>query len=573
MIFTGGDIPHTYHTEAHGIIGPYCPDCFAKIIFCRYCNKYLISTFTKKEEPYTCLSCKSQEHGSSPPPMPTPENSCDNCGNHKGELIKVDNVNICKECSELITFLCDICGKLHFNGMESCKKSSYTFLLYEDSLAMAGIENTTDHCISVYAAKHSLEQMDVYSCNRCGNATNNISKYGKFCKSCEARLKPCSVCKKLCVPYQNVIGSTICTDCFQKKQYKYCHVCGMLERVTICHDKKNFKKYTCSQCRKEYSTNCDKCGSLINDEGIHKIGDLAICNSCMNYHRPVTCVECNIYTTNPYYKDDWIPGESGVICRTCLAKKGKADINKWDYTPAIFYRHGKSNDGLYLGFENEVWTKNTSIYKKTLANIIKHYKEDELYPIFDGSIGGVPYGEPGHGTGGFELVSHIFTLTSFNKINWSHLFTQNTTKHLTCGMHIHLSKQAFTTFHLYKFMKFIYNNSSFIKVISERDTSNYALNFDGSIKHDAKVKQKEKSDTARRVKVNLCNEDTVELRFFASVNNVFSLKKNMEFAHSLFYFTKNNSLRDATKPSLFKRYVVSKRVKYSNLNKFIKRGY
>lgn len=49
----------------------------------------------------------------------------------------------------------------------------------------------------------------------------------------------------------------------------------------------------------------------------------------------------------------------------------------------------------------------------------------------------------------------------------------NTSLFQECGMHIHLSKSAFSNAHLYKFVKFFAEYPKYIEMIAERPANNY----------------------------------------------------------------------------------------------------
>ena len=139
----------------------------------------------------------------------------------------------------------------------------------------------------------------------------------------------------------------------------------------------------------------------------------------------------------------------------------------------------------------------------------------------------------------------------------------------TCGRHIHISKKAFTTWQLYRFLKFFVENKEFIIGISQRklDKLQKWANIEDDNNSELIYKAKKKDgNSARYVAVNLQNNATIEIRIFRGTLNGQSFYKNIEFVYSLFMYTKENneiSLQG------YKDYI-SNSCDYSNLKKFIK---
>jgi len=549
-IFDGGIQEHTYKLDSGEIVGPYCPDCFSRIRFCKHCGYHVISMYKSSKKPYICSYCTTKKMIAAK----LDTNKCDGCGQYKSTLNNLPGYSLCDACIIIHTKVCDVCGKPHLTHA-LINKQNPAYLGYSKDLVNNNINIVNKECLDKYVADKKLQAQCVYLCKRCGQHTLDE----EFCEECKDYLKPCEICKKPSYDDISTIDGLICSDCFESKQYIKCSCCSLYERIKISHKNKQNLKYLCSICS-EKKIICDKCNCIRNKNASVELGQYTLCEICDKYEEYLTCPKCGKV---------YLESSSGGVCRTCYNKGGYAKVLYWDYTPTTFYKYGNNKDGLYFGFENEVYLKDYSEMNSTLAKILKHYNTEQLYCVFDGSIGGIPYGEDGHGKSGFELISHIYSFSEFNRTNWSYMFNENTDTHITCGMHIHLSKAAFTTLHLYKFMKFIYKNKEFIEFISERKFSKYAKNFDGSLKYEAKVKWKAVSKEARRVKVNLCNKLTVGLRFFAAVTSENQLKKNMEFAHSLFYFTRDSKIKWSISPYRFKRYINKNKDIYPNLYIFI----
>jgi hypothetical protein len=242
-----------------------------------------------------------------------------------------------------------------------------------------------------------------------------------------------------------------------------------------------------------------------------------------------------------------------------------ACINSYSYRPAMkFHKLSNENENApFFGIELEVERKNSNGLKhKYMAGMIEH---EHWYFKTDGSL-----------TDGFEIVTHPMT---FNYIQQSTKEFTNSLKLLvengynsydanTCGMHIHISKNNFTTWHLYRFLKFFVENKEFIVSISQRKMeklkkwANIEDDNDTSLIYKAKKKD---GNSERYVAINLKNSQTIEIRIFRGTLNINSFMKNIEFAHALFMYTKEN--KDVTLDG-FKLYIESS-CDYSNLKKFI----
>jgi hypothetical protein len=242
-----------------------------------------------------------------------------------------------------------------------------------------------------------------------------------------------------------------------------------------------------------------------------------------------------------------------------------AFINSYSFRPSMKFcsLSNENSNAPFFGIELEVERKNSNGLKhKYMAGMIKH---EHWYFKTDGSL-----------TDGFEIVSHPMT---FNYIKQSEKTFSDSLKLLvengynsydanTCGMHIHISKANFTTWHLYRFLKFFVENKEFIVSISQRKMeklqkwANIEDENDSSLIYKAKKKD---GNEKRYVAINLQNKATIEIRIFRGTLNLNSFMKNIEFAHSLFMYTKEN--KDISLDG-FKMYLESS-CDYSNLKKFI----
>jgi len=230
------------------------------------------------------------------------------------------------------------------------------------------------------------------------------------------------------------------------------------------------------------------------------------------------------------------------MCRPCSIEKGIGAIESYSTKPTPVF-HGKGL--LYFGFENEVSFDRVISPHTQVFPIIKHFKEDELLIKSDGSV-----------NNGFEIVSHPHTFDKYCDKKWKLAFLDTMIKHSSCGMHIHLSRASFTTFHKYKFIHFIQSFPAFITKISGRAPNNYC----GLSESPSTVLAKE-GDSTRYRRINLSNSKTIELRCFAGAHVYEIWRKNIEFVQCLFNYTLITSAMDLNMRS-FKLFV------YNNKKEF-----
>jgi hypothetical protein len=211
------------------------------------------------------------------------------------------------------------------------------------------------------------------------------------------------------------------------------------------------------------------------------------------------------------------------------------------------------------GVELEIEKEGNNLKYEVAHAILEFWGKDSLYAKEDATI-----------ENGIELVTHPFSWQQYRdeRQKWEELF--NLIKDYqygadawdNVGMHVHMSKAAFTQLHLYKFLSFMYNygNRSFVHEIAQRYDHDYALwcsadeSSDG-LKSNAKYMTNQSDE--RHSAVNLTGDTTVEVRIFKSTINSNLFHKNLEFLQSLFDFTLNTTMKHINIPHYWK-YLNSK---------------
>jgi len=453
---------------------------------------------------------------------PTLRKHCRECFNK--EKIKVTPIN---------SGVCNICNSV----------ASLSDIRFVDADGFYIIKSVCQSCCEFYKSCRNCGEISHYT-NHLSYMFRNNTKH--LCPSCDSgykirsKLTTCKCCGLLFLQETSSQSVDICDGC--KKKYKQCDICSAYlqldsfipQKLTLYDNNKI--NQLCPQCSKAivYCKSCGKSGH---------IKDMKIYSS-----NPV-CIQCNIKV-------------GGVV-----------DKQKHDYKPKIITYHGTDPDNLFLGVENEVTLRdsrgnyNHRAVTPTMSRILAEFPQNYLYIKHDGSIGGEQ-----HGSVGFEIVFSPHSFKEFKTSSWGSLFTPEIQRDTTCGMHIHLSKKAFTTYHLYKFLNFLYSNQNFVQEVGERKFTQYCLgNSKECVTRDAKIKywpDKGPHDKYRRQMVNLCNPHTVELRFFANAASEETLFKNVEFVHALFKFTKDVGASESKSVSDFITFVKDNDKHYDNLTAF-----
>ena len=323
--------------------------------------------------------------------------------------------------------------------------------------------------------------------------------------------------------------------------------------------------------RREYYTHIDNC--TINSNSIYQLGDdfytmayiendddlVFDIDGELRHRDDVYYWECDDeYHDEPENDEDDEDNDD--------EDSNSSIIRNYSYKPTTQFisMPYDAKDVPFFGIELEVEKMDKS--ETTRGDMAKKIENKAWYFKNDGSL-----------NNGFELVSHPLTFSYIkhsakdfeNALNELSNNAYNSYNANTCGMHIHISKKAFGTWQLYKFMKFFAENVPFIVAISQRKMeklvqwANIEDNDDNTLMYKAKKKE---GNSARYVAINLQNYSTIEVRIFRGTLNFQSFMKNIEFVHALYMFTKESKI--ITLDS-FKEYI-SNSCEYSNLKKFIK---
>jgi L-rhamnose mutarotase len=371
--------------------------------------------------------------------------------------------------------------------------------------------------------------------------------------------------------YVDSNGDPICEDC--DEHYYTCSGCSDVNHsddTYFVHDDP-----WCSSCYHDRFSTCEDCDQTVDNDDMNTVqnrcgAEIQVCDSCRrNYYWCANCDE--------YVHDDNYAGND--LCNGCSDDVDDDDeeeeqvIKGYGYKPRPTFFKVSENDNVYLGIELEVERGANSETNHTKMALL--IEKDFLYFKTDGSL-----------DNGFEIVTHPMTISYIKKHKnvWAdilNLLRSNKYRSYdtrTCGMHIHISKNAFTTWHLYRFMKFFVDNSDFVTKISQRKienldrwaalTDNPSESYKEFTQDRLMYKAKKKSGNDKRyLAVNLQNDKSVEVRIFRGTLNDSSFFKNIEFVQAVHDYTKSISEADMSLKSFLS--FIKDNNEYPYLRKFI----
>jgi len=337
-----------------------------------------------------------------------------------------------------------------------------------------------------------------------------------------------------------------------------CHKC---DRETSKEDSTKIEgnRY-CIDCVDEYWRTCDYCDGWVEADDRRWAGDVAYCIDC-HVSLFTSCDSCN----DTISVDEVYSNDEGRYCESCYDEES-VSIHDYSYKPQPIFNRASGetkNNSFTIGIELETENKKDKIPNDTAAQKVTEIMNGLVYCKTDGSL-----------NNGFEMVSHPMTeawLKGHKKRYVEALeylrsegFKSYETN--TCGIHIHISKDSFTTFHLYRFMKFFYDNKPFILFLSQRKESQFTAwaRLNDIDRKTLMRRAKDKYNNGERYQAINLTEHTAEIRIFRGTLKEESFFKNTEFIFSLHKYTKENNA-DAITVSKYLDYIKENRNKYRNL--------
>lgn len=364
----------------------------------------------------------------------------------------------------------------------------------------------------------------------------------------------------------------------------------------------------CTRC----VTTCRNCGRTVRERGAMPYRDLHYeytenCHICSVYcgvceqavprdyvrtvmnsdgYRVSACDDC--------YDECYDCGNEIVAerqCFYCFDSKPSHRVRGYSYKPAPNFlgANNNSHPQLFIGIEQELEAKQgrQAHIDKAVALLDRVDTDHVLYSKSDGSL-----------DVGIEIVSHPMSLDFFRDEypwdlwkrgeglgQWLH---QNS----HTGVHIHVSKAAFTKAHAYRFTAFHFLNPDFIEDVAGRPSNHYtnirpygmmpeaeriaklgrARDFMSHLNQQAKAKT---YNYDRYWAINAQNLETLELRYFRSTTDANRLKFYGEWIEACYEYTNTGWIRTRKaerrlNPVNFSKWVQSRQSgRWPNIEKFL----
>ena len=322
----------------------------------------------------------------------------------------------------------------------------------------------------------------------------------------------------------------------------------------------------------------------------------------------IECVKCSKARLKKYFNDIFSNIKGGAwfvdlvkknvrlfgndkqnICTYCVDEViynlTRNSINGYSFKPDAKFNNvidGKIHSGytplkaLNFGWELELESRDYMEWDamKVDALQIKNDSNGYLYIKEDSSIEDE--------NSGFEIVSHPATFEAIQKMDLNNMVFKHRDKYKSfytknCGMHIHISKDAFTEFHLFKFSRMLNKYNALTHFVSQRRRMNeykawcnFNMNQSADIMREASYNIKQQKTRLKNGRIdkmkyktscligdrynalNLQNDKSVEIRTFKGNLSERGFRKNIEFSHALYLFCYDVSLSKQNVDNLVK---------------------
>lgn len=419
-------------------------------------------------------------------------------------------------------------------------------------------------CAKMYVSLHG-KQMDT---SKWGGGPNTL-----VCPECKMNFWTCSECDEEGIGERNarwVDNEPMCFGCFDHFLHEgdivTCDICGIWTQEAIKIEDGRGRLHTiCNECNEDETRvlYCDDCGRKMYD-----------------------------------HFDQVRFDENYVYCKDCYGPRAiVAEYDHFEPDPPVLQTSSerRRHDTLLFGLEFELemdWVKYNQNHwsELTIGKKMAECTPKDVewgYVKHDGSM-----------KHGVEFVTHPMTEQFYvkNRKTFNEIFAAwrkagfrtdqwdddaEPEPRYNCSLHIHMSKAAFGSAHLYKFVKFFYKTHmrKLVQAISQRDANKFAQFERADFRATAQLaKDKENVSGKRFSVINLIgghwhknhNEKspTVEFRLFNGSTDQDIIHKNIEFMLSVFRFTRDNSITHITQKNYFK-YLSANRNRYRNLINFL----
>ena len=310
-----------------------------------------------------------------------------------------------------------------------------------------------------------------------------------------------------------------------------CSYCGQTFDKEHIHEFDG--EHFCEDCLNQKTVVCDNCQERIWRYDAQITSYTNLCQHCFdNYY--TNCEDCGalIHNDDAYYEDD----DDYPHCHDCYEKRMIYPIKGYNYKPEPRF-YGSGN--LFLGVELEVDKGGENDDNAQVLLSIANTIGERIYCKHDGSL-----------EEGFEIVSHPMTLGYHtNEMNWNKVFNEaismgyRSHQTQTCGLHIHVSKNAFGDTYdeqeqtVGRVVFFVEKHWNEIVKFSRRTIDNlnrWSARYATISSTDEETYTKAKNRyLGRYVAVNLENSNTIEFRIFRGSLNHNTFLATLQFVDEI----------------------------------------
>ena len=291
-------------------------------------------------------------------------------------------------------------------------------------------------------------------------------------------------------------------------------------------------RHICRQCADEITVVCDCCGAAVFTEDSVTDGHRTLCNYCYeNYF--YRCTRCDrIIREGDAFFDD----EDNPYCESCYGRvESSSAIRDYYYRPdPVFHGAGIRYFGVELEIDGNGENRKHARQLLDIANA----DAENLYIKHDGSL-----------DEGMELVTHPMTLDyHLNVMPWVEVLAKavslgyNSHRTTTCGLHVHISREAFGDTLLKQELaiaRLLYFVEKFWPELlrfsrrTERQINRWAARYGMKLSPQEVMDSAKDSRMGRYTAVNLTNDETIEIRIFRGTLKLNTLLATLQMVNAI----------------------------------------
>ena len=361
------------------------------------------------------------------------------------------------------------------------------------------------------------------------------------------------------IPYHKKDGVNRC-NCCGYAFFKY-SINGLWAPIPEIDNKR-----TCRDCAEKHGRDCNDCGKATVSKNA-----VVRCGTCKDFYN--SSADVKQWDAIPPV---WFKYDLDYVSKKETRLKRETFLKSKDYFTDLQKKKAEgskklvnlASNKLLFGLEYEFWYHDEDEGYYVNESITDKFKHLNLYFTEDGSV-----------SGGAELHTHAMTYGSIKKSGLiEHLQNEDINAfNQSCGLHVHLNRDAFTKWHLYRFVEFIMKNGNLSLFIARRKNLKQVNDFSrwhtdeilGTLKAFLRRKSYKVDDIkfGRKYRaINFKHSRTIEIRFLGNTKTPKYFYAKLEYLKAVYEMTRHDlKIDNGVK---FLRYL-KKRNKYTNLIKMM----